>query len=160
MNAPIAKERPARSEQGKEEMNFAIWNTLHDGVIQSVKGDVPGDVTITVSISYLCEKLPTTAEFLFLSLRRCTDLVFTPFEGKPLTSPMEIMALEPEVLSASEHGGIVSVDCVTGVLTLAYQDVQIKLAEGIPISQGQLEDAADRYWTEWEENAKKLRGSD
>lgn len=134
-------------------MNAATWNTLHDGSIKSVKGDVPGDVTITVGISYLCQKLPTTAEFLFLCLRRCTRLVFAPFGGKPVADTTDIETLDLVVLSANEQGGVISVNCVTGVLTLAYQEIEIKLAEGVPISQAQLEDAAERYWTEWSENA-------
>ena len=132
---------------------------MHDGVIESVKGDVPGDVTFTVGISYLCQKLPTTAEFLLLCLRGCTELVFTPFGGKPVADTTDIEALNLEVLSANAQGGVISVDCVTGVLTLAYQDIEVKLAEGVPISQAQLEDAAERYWTEWSENAKRLRAS-
>jgi hypothetical protein len=132
-------------------VEFATWNTLHDGVIESVKGDVPGDLTISVAISYLCQKLPTSAKFLILSIRQCSHLVFAPYGGEHINDGTAIGGLSLEILSAREQDGIVSVICQTGTLALAYHGIEVKLAEGVQISQTQLEEAAQRYWTEWSE---------
>lgn len=137
--------------RGENQVEFATWNTLHDGAIESITGEVPGDLTFTVSISYLCEKLPTSANFLFLTIRRCTHLVFAPYEGEQITDAPTISGLELEILSAREKNGVVSIACVNGTLSMIYQAIEVKLVEGTPVSQAQLEDAAQRYWTEWSE---------
>jgi hypothetical protein len=42
-------------------LDYAAWNTLHDGSIEQIDGAVPGDVHVRIGIAYLCEKLPTAA---------------------------------------------------------------------------------------------------
>lgn len=138
-------------------VDYAIWNTLHDGSIESVGGSAPGDVHIRVVIAYLCGKLPTSATHIVVHLRGCRQFEYRPFDGDAVTDLFAIASADIEVLSAEEVGGVVSVACVDGFLQLAYDQVDVTLADGQKISQAELEAAADRYWTEWEENARRAK---
>jgi hypothetical protein len=140
-------------------LNYALWNTLHDGCIKSVEGTIPGDVTITVDISYLCEKLPTVAKHLKVHLQQCSCLEFQPFQGGSITEFGELASCGVEILSAGEEGNFVNICCANGSLKLAYMRAETHLAEGSLVTQTELEAAADTYWKEWSlKNApKKLR---
>lgn len=134
-------------------MDYAVWNTLHDGSIESIGGSAPGDVCVRVGIAYLCGKLPTAATYVIVHLRGCRQFEYRPCEGDAVTDPAAIVAADLEVLSAEEVNGAVSIACGSGFLQLAYDRVDIALAEGQMISQPELEAAADRYWTEWQMRA-------
>jgi hypothetical protein len=139
-------------------LDFAVWNTLHDGSIESVDGSVPGDLHVHVGIEYLCEKLPTAASYVVVHLRGCRQFEYRSFEGDAINDLLEIAAVDLEVLSANEVNGSVFVCCASGSLNLVYDRADISLAEGRAISQAELEAAAHRYWTEWEEKARRARG--
>lgn len=144
--------------RGRQLVDYAVWNILHDGSIESISGSVPGDVHVRVGIAYLCTQLPTAAAHVMVHLRGCRRFEYHPFEGAVLTNLSAIAAADVEVLSAEEEDGAISVVCVGGFLKLVYERVELGLAEGRPISQAELEAAADRYWTEWEANARRARG--
>jgi len=142
-------------------VEYAIWNTLHDGSIESIEsidGVIPGDMHVRVRIAYLCEQLPTAADHVVVHLRGCRQFEYRPFEGPAVADLSDIADAHVEVLSAEEVDGTVSIACVGGCLQLAYDRVGLSLPEGRTISQTELEAAADRYWTEWEVNAKRARG--
>jgi hypothetical protein len=139
-------------------VEYAVWNMLHDGSIESITGAVPGDVDLRVGIEYLCEKLPTGADGILIHLRGCRHFEYRPFEGDAVTQLCEIAAADLEVLSAEEVDGTVSVCCARGFLRLVYGKVDCSLAEGEAISQEELQSAAHRYWTEWEEKVQRARG--
>jgi hypothetical protein len=136
-------------------MDYAIWNTLHDGSIDSIDGVVPGDVHVCVGIAYLTKMLPTAADYVVVHLRGCRQFEYRPFDEAVVSELPEIAAADVEVLSGEEVCGSVSVVCVAGYLKLAYDRVDLSLVEGRVITQAELEGAADRYWTKWEENAKR-----
>ena len=138
-------------------MDHAVWNTLHDGSIESVGGSVPGDVHVRVEIVYLCGKLPTAASHVIIHLRGCRQFEYHPWAADPVTDLAAIVLADLEILSAEEVNGAVSVACGSGFLQLAYDRVDIALAEGQLISQTELEAAAERYWTEWEENVRRAK---
>ena len=138
-------------------MDHAVWNTLHDGSIESVGGAVPGDVHVRVEIVYLCGKLPTAASHVIIHLRSCRQFEYHPWAADPVTDLAAIVLADLEILSAEEVNGAVSVACGSGFLQLAYDRVDIALAEGQLISQTELEAAAERYWTEWEENVRRAK---
>jgi hypothetical protein len=148
-----------RSPSAREHfMDYAVWNTLHDGSIDAIHGSVPGDLHVRVDIEYLCQKLPTKASHVVVHLRGCRQFAYRPFEGGAVNDLQEIATAGVEVLSAKEVSGSVSVCCVGGFLNLAYDRAEISLAEGRAISQAELEAAADRYWTEWKETVRRARG--
>jgi hypothetical protein len=139
-------------------MDFAVWNTLHDGSIQSIAGAIPGDVAVRVQIEYLCEKLPTAADYVTVHLRGCRRFEYQPYKGGAIAALPEIAEAGVVVLSANEAGGSIAVTCASGSLHLAYDRAEISLAEGQALSQAELEAAAHRYWTEWEQNARRAKG--
>src|SRR5688572_22309529 len=133
----------------------AVWNSLHDGTIDGISGMVPGDVFVTIGIAYLCRMLPTSADQLKVCLRRCTLLRYEPFEGTPVEGVEAMAGQDIEVLSAERPARVVEVACVSGILKLEYEGVEIQLVEGRTVSQEELEHAAERYWTEWEEKNRR-----
>ena len=130
-------------------MDYAVWNTLHDGSIESISGQLPGDISVRVDISYLCAKLPTSADYIIVCLRGCRLFEFHPYEGDAIRDLRELEALCIEVLSARIKKDTLSVVCTDGFLKLAYERAEISLAEGTHISQAELFSAAERYWAEW-----------
>jgi hypothetical protein len=136
-------------------MEYAFWNTLHDGSIDAIGGSIPGDITLTVGIEYLCAKLPTAAKSLRLSLLGCSLFEYARYGEDATADLSRIASDEPEVLSAVAHEKYVEVCCAGGTLKVAYRSVELRLMEGQLISQAELEAAADRYWSEWSEGRKK-----
>jgi hypothetical protein len=136
-------------------MEYAFWNTLHDGSVNAVEGTIPGDITLSVGIEYLCAMLPTTAASLRVSLLRCHVFSYKPYGEDAVSDLCEIASLEIEILSAVPHDGWIEVCCAGGTLKAAYQTVEIRLIEGQLVSQTDLEVAADRYWSEWEKRNRK-----
>jgi hypothetical protein len=132
-------------------MEYAFWNTIHDGCIEAISGNVPGDITLKVGIEYLCKQLPTAASALNIALRNCSLFTFVPDGQSMVSNIRDIVALDVEVLSASAQDNYVSVICAGGQLQVAYEAAEIRLMEGTLMSQSVLEDAARRYWSEWSE---------
>jgi hypothetical protein len=136
-------------------VEYAVWNTLHDGSIDSIRGDVPGDVTLQIGIGYLCKKLPTASDYVNVHLRRCTRFEFHPFEGPVVTDLAILRTRDLEILSAEPEESGVSVCSFYGFLKLANDEVETRLAEGNVVPQSELEAAADRYWSEWAANSRR-----
>jgi len=130
-------------------MEYAFWNTIHDGCIEAISGTVPGDITLKVGIEYLCKQLSTTAPALNIVLRKCSLFSYIPNGESALFNLRDIAAHDVEVLSANAQETHVNVICAGGALQVAYETVEIRLVEGTLISQSILEDAARRYWSEW-----------
>jgi len=130
-------------------MEYAFWNTLHDGTIDTISGRIPGDITLTVGIEYLCAKLPTSAKSLHVTLLGCDLFQYSAYGEKASDDLSRIASVEPEVLSAVAQANYVEVCCVAGTLKAAYRAVELRLIEGQLISQAELEAAAVLYWSEW-----------
>jgi hypothetical protein len=133
---------------------WAIWNTLHDGEIVSATGCVPGDVVMEVEVGYLCKMLATASDRLSVRLVGCRSLRIEPHGGEPSSDPQHLAG--HTILSAGGSArGTVSIECVSGSVQLEYVEVTTRLAEGAVITQTELEAAAERYWTEWEEKHQR-----
>jgi len=134
----------------------ALWNTLHDGTIDAISGAVPGEVDMTIGIAYLCRELPTAADQLKVYLHSCTLLRYEPwFEESPMEGVEALVGQDIEVLSAKRPARVIEVECACGFLKLEYENVEVRLVEGRIISQEELENAAERYWTKWEERHRR-----
>lgn len=142
-----------RSESGSPNWDgdekFAVWNTLHDGTIESIRGSIPGDIAVEVGIAYLCKMLPTKSSRLVVQLRGCDRLEYEPYEGTLMTSPVDLAEADIEVLSAQFAHGVVSVECSDGTLRLVYSGASVELIEGVGVSRTELQTAAGQYWEEW-----------
>ena len=135
-------------------MNVDIWNVLHDGELVAADGSVPGDLRLSVSIPYLCFHLPTEASHVFVTLNECDRFEYQPYQDPRLSDPSAVAAARLQVLSAEVANGEVLVGCADGGygghLALRYSSASVATAEGRPLSQSELESAAERYWTQWE----------
>jgi hypothetical protein len=132
-------------------MNAAIWNHLHDGVIESIEGVVPGDLRLAIGIEYLCGRLPTSANHLVVRLRGCTLLEFVPFGAVATVDRSSIVDAEVEILSASWAADAIEVMCSAGVLRVRYEREDVELVEGVSVSPVELQLAAEGYWIAWDE---------
>jgi len=136
-------------------MDPATWGVLHDGVITRALGVVPGDLTLSIEIRYLCGHLPTTAEHLVVMISSCEQFEYRPFEQPPVTEPHAIAALELVLLYANLEESSIRVDCSDGgyggILLLRYESAQLFTAEGRPLSQSEVESASEQYWALWKQ---------
>ncbi len=129
----------------------ALWNILHDGGIDAARGDIPGDVELTIGISYLCDMLPTKSDHLLVTLSQCTLARMDLFTGGTRHGLVAFGDGQAEILSAKAINDTIEVCCRHGMLTLQYRGASVRLAEGPTITLPELAAAAERYWSEWAE---------
>jgi hypothetical protein len=141
-------------------MDVAIWNILHDGRIIAITGELPGDLTLSVEITYLGRRLHTRAEHLVLELKGCRRIEYRPYEESATHIAHLQATLGLEILSASAAMGQLTIDCADGGAggqLLADYDIAFAFtSEGEPLAQAVLERASDEYWQDWE-NKRRSR---
>ncbi len=125
-----------------------IWNCLHDGVIERVAGNIPGQVAVDVSIAYLRRRFAGTGGGFRIVLSECTLFEYEPYDEQRMTDLSAISNLEVTVLSVENKSPVV-INCVMGVLRLAYGSASITTDAGQPVTPAQLDQASIEYWAEW-----------
>lgn len=125
-------------------MNAALWDTFHDGSIESIHGQVPGDVTLTVGIMYICDELETAASSLQVLLCNCRLLTYTPYDGALISDLLILNGLQIGILGATLESDHVAVGCDAGTLRVAYDSAEILTHEGKILTLAQVGQAADR----------------
>jgi hypothetical protein len=136
-------------------MSVAFWNIIHDGTIETLAGQVPGDVVLTIGIGYLCEHLSTAGDTLEATLRGCGLFAYTPFGESAVTDLQRIAGHQIEVLSAVPHADRIVTCCANGSLEVAYAAVEVRTVEGKLVSQPELEAAANHSVAEWLERNRR-----
>lgn len=134
-------------------MDVATWNVLHDGRIIDIKGELPGDLTVSIEVAYLCRRLRTTAEHLVLELKDCRQFEYRPYE-RDTTHVSHLQAvIGLEILSAETAMGQLSIACADGgaggQLFVDYGVAFVFTSEGELQSQASLERTSDEYWEDW-----------
>ena len=121
-------------------------------------GSVPGDITITVDIPYLANKLPGGSDRIFLSLKKCSlfeyerswsaekSEIYSTFDNLPNLNP------QVEVLSAEENGGVLEIYEVCGIIRTKYEHVALALENGQELSFSELDNASKEYWDNFGKN--------
>ena len=136
-------------------MDVATWNVLHDGRVISAEGTVPGDLRLTVEIEYLCGYLTTRSGHLVVNLVGCERFEYQPYQEPRVSAPSEIAVLTLELLTAELVEGCIIIECSDGgyggQLLLRYDVAHAATAEGVPLSQAELESAANFYWSDWQQ---------
>jgi hypothetical protein len=136
----------------------AIWNILHDGVVVSVEGTVPGDLRIDIEIDYLRKRFAEPGTLIQVLLIGCTRFAFREYEkSKFSTALTEIAAMGPEIVSVSMKDGVCEVDCTEGTLEVVARDGAIRLDNGREVTLQELSGVAEAYWKEWSEHWAKVR---
>lgn len=134
-------------------MNVATWNVLHDGVIGSISGKVPGTIRLAIEISYLYSYLPTKPEHIIIELHDCERFEYQPFEGKAIREFEALAEIGLGILSAVLESNEVCVCCSDGsyggYLWTRYSTAIVKTDDGIVLTQPELETAAHQYWENW-----------
>jgi len=124
-----------------------LWNLLHDGSIEDVV-QLDEIVQLTVSIEYLCETMGLENSSLRLDLHPCRAISYEHFGGNaPGTSPSALTQLIGSgILSAERCDQRMTVWLDDGKLTVDYDRVELRTAEGAVISIEELQTAAKKYW--------------
>jgi hypothetical protein len=136
----------------------AIWNVLHDGVIVTVEGSVPGTLRVDVSIDYLRSRFDETGEHIQVYLYDCFRFAYKQSpESSFVTDLPTIVSMQPEILSASLVGGLCDIECADGSLQVVAASGSIRLDTGRNVELQELTGVADAYWAEWSERARKAR---
>ena len=91
-------------------MKERVWDTLHDGSIDSITEVSPGTVDVVVHIEYIAAELPGKGEVVVVRLHGCTCVAFEPYEGEA-TIHVSHLASHLEVLGAEVRDGAVRVHC-------------------------------------------------
>ena len=139
-------------------MDVATWNVLHDGRVISIEGKVPGDLRLSIEIEYLCGSLATRSGHMVVKLVGCERFEYLPYQEPPVTVLSEIVSLTLGLLTAKLVAGCLSIQCsgrgYGGQLLLRYDVAHTATAEGVALTQAELESAADRYWSDWQQRHK------
>lgn len=130
-----------------------LWNVLHDGIIESISGTVPGEVQLRVGITYLRELFEDPGESVLITLHDCTRVSFKDCDTSETISDLAaISALELEILSTEvddqlfcSYGGPRDFPC--GTLAFEAAGFSLALDTGRPIELEDLFAVATTYWT-------------
>lgn len=143
-----------------------FWNVLHDGSIDSVEGGVPGDVRLSVEVPYLHEIWANGGDHLYIDLLDCTLFEWHVFGKDDQIIVFEdlktIAQSKPQIRSAATvdsaihlyiRGNVSSKDGQThplwkvqGELRIRYDDMQIYLGNGDPVTLDEVREKAAEYW--------------
>jgi hypothetical protein len=124
-----------------------IWNLLHDGGIASVRGAIPGDLTLRVEIDYLTQIMNPPCDAIDLTLVGCETFEYLNWNDDRGTTDVNILAeLEPEILSATSTSTGVRVICSDGRFDIQYGSIRIVRADGTPTSVEEIDATAKAYW--------------
>jgi hypothetical protein len=130
--------------------NTAIWNTLHDGEITTVKRDSADTLTVVVSILYLRERFEPAGDSFIIRLHGFRHLEFSDFDRTQSTSePSNIANAGIEILSTDSEELPVKIATTLGILTLDFDSLDIHLDTGQQITYSALHQACSDYWEEW-----------
>jgi len=125
-----------------------FWKYLHDGGIEAIRGSVPGDVVVDISIMYLREQFPGSGDSFTITLFGCSRFEYQAHGQPPCLDLAAIAAASPEIYGLKTADPI-EVNCVMGTLRLAYDSASIVLDSGEEIATAQLANACRTYWEEW-----------
>jgi hypothetical protein len=141
-------------------MDIRIWNTLHDGEIVSIKGTIPGDIELTIEIEYLRKMFSGEGKNVVLTLKGCKFFEYKSYEMKENSSGLDsFLEDHPIVLSTADEikDGKIEIYYTNGSFFLKYLDFSLKLDNDKEISYNELDNAAEKYWDNWEKESKEAR---
>lgn len=134
-----------------DDVDIAIWNLFHDGTITAIRGHVPGDLELLVQIAYLRNMVQPPGDAFRIKLTRCDLIELQSWADDSVVCDLRTIAeVEPQILSGSEQGDRIVVVCNGYELRLRYQDVEVELDNGLPVTIEAIDALAERYWDEWE----------
>lgn len=133
-------------------MEFEFWGLLHDGGIEAIHGEVPGTVSVEVSIRYLRRQFPGEGTGFRVDLANCREFTYCEYDSTPVMDFDAIVALDPEIVSVEKGASCVVVRCVTGTLSMSFEAAAVYLDTGEEVSFDELSSAGKAYWDAWAAN--------
>ena len=136
---------------------ISIWNVLHDGAITAIECKSDGILTMFVNIPYLRKRLKPLGDSFILKLRGIKKSEFEDFDGKKNSLQEEIDSNnEIEILSSDSNSMPVIINTTMGKIILDFENISFFLDSGEEIEFDTISKVCDDYWTEWENNSKKM----
>ena len=134
----------------------AIWNLLHDGEITALS-EIAESLTMFVSIPYLRRRLNPLGDSFVLRLSGVKTFAACNFDGKLETLGEQLEVGSLEILGTESKAMPVVIDTTMGKLTCSFEELNIELDSGDPITFEEIDRVALEYWDEWEQKAAKAR---
>jgi len=128
------------------------WGFFHDGVIEQAEGALPGELILTVDIGYLRAMFAGEGSGFRIHLSGCTRVRYCEYDEEPTDQLEIILEREPEILSVITEQPLV-LQCVMGELEIDYESMFVKLESGIQLSEREIADASELYWSRWRERS-------
>lgn len=137
------------------DQRIAIWNTLHDGEI-TVAAREGESLLVFVSIPYLRVRLAPLGDSFSLRLFGLRAIELSRHDGGyERTSSLEEIAMNGiEILSTDSTDMPVKIKTTQGLLTLDFDDLEIRLDTGQVVDYGTILAACNSYWDEWQAKAE------
>lgn len=134
----------------------AVWDVLHDATVIGISGDCPGTLQLELECDYLRDRIDDPGERFFLKLDNCTHFLYRPWadDSQAIDNLNSIAARRLWILGADRSDGFCVVHCSEhiakgsgGNLAVAAARVTISVDGGREITQNELEDVAEEYWS-------------
>jgi len=132
-----------------------IWEILQNGQVDSVKGKLPGTISVEISLSYLRQQFPSDGSGFRVDLSHCSAFEYRENEDSPRKDFFPITASSPESVLLDYAQEPVTVNFITGKLTACYAQAHIFLDSGALISFSELSAANQAYWNEWKSRTRQ-----
>ena len=126
---------------------------FHDGVVQDIKGAIPGDLVLTIAIGYLREMFEEYGASFHLHLKGCTRFRYIKADSEPTDDIAEIIEIKPILLNVASEQPF-AYECVMGRLEIEYERATVRLDSGVEVSELDLINASERYWAQWNESIR------
>ncbi|MCP5283751.1 MAG: hypothetical protein H6933_02510 [Burkholderiaceae bacterium] len=108
---------------------------------------------LTVEIGYLRAMFEGEGSAFKVHLMGCTRMRYSEYDEEPTVDLDRIREREPEVLYVTSEQPLV-LDCVMGPLELEYEQMLVTLDTGVPVSEQELVQASELYWSRWRESTR------
>jgi hypothetical protein len=131
----------------------SAWGVFHDGVIQAIEGNIPGNLVLTIEIGYLRAMFEGEGSSFRAHLIGCTRMRYCEYDEEPTVDLDRIREREPEILYVTSEQPLV-LDCVMGPLEIEYEQMAVTLDNGIEVSEQELVSASELYWNRWRESTR------
>ena len=129
------------------------WGVFHDGVIQDIEGTLPGNIMLSINIAYLSAMFEGEDTSFRVYLTGCTKIRYCEYDEDPTVDLNRIREREPEILYVTSEQPLV-LDCVMGTLELEYEEMAITLESGVEVSEQELINASEQYWSRWRNSTR------
>ena len=135
--------------------DYQIWNTLHDGALVEIQGDVPGDLRVKVEIEYLANKLSGQKSNIWVNLKNCSlfeyERQLSKDETQTYQGPQELKDISPSLmaLSCDEEKDYLIIWDICGLIKTKYDAAELFLETGEPLTFEELDNVSKEYWEDF-----------